>query len=202
MQLTILTEPTEEMITPAEVKKYLCLDHDDDDTLISQLITTTRNALESMVQKTILPTTLQYEIMGKSIRHVLSPGNYLYPHTDGASIIVPLPKPPVIELERVELFRNGSFIREMESKNCKLERENSQFFVKIYGFRNRLSYYRFRIIYRAGMGSSENIPHALKLANLLLTAHAYRNRFRYDSADFMPTSVRQLLTPFLTWRLL
>ncbi|MDR3151219.1 MAG: hypothetical protein LBT67_00005, partial [Holosporaceae bacterium] len=58
------------------------------------------------------------------------------------------------------------------------------------------------VVYEAGIVEDvQNIPYQLKLANLMLLANAYQERYSHKNDDIFSRGVRQLLSPFLNLRL-
>ena len=62
--------------------------------------------------------------------------------------------------------------------------------------------YPIIIKYKAGISDqAENIPYQLKLANLMLVANAYQERYSYSQNNVISQSVKELLMPFLNLRI-
>ncbi len=57
MNLELIAQPNSEIITLQEVKDYLNIDHDFEDNLLELLIKSTREAIETIVQKSIIKQT-------------------------------------------------------------------------------------------------------------------------------------------------
>ncbi|MDR1375201.1 MAG: head-tail connector protein [Holosporaceae bacterium] len=198
MQLNLIKKPENEIISLAEAKNYLRIDHDFDDTLIVGTIKSTREALESIIQKSIFKQTWEYVLDNYSIC------NFDFCESDYPSIFcdiikIPLPKPPIMKIISVK-------VGEKEQKECKysVEKINHKFCLCInYGKslhrRNKVS---IKIIYEAGIADKvENIPYQLKLANLMLMANAYQERFSYKQEGVISQGIKQLLSPFLNLRI-
>ncbi|MDR3187465.1 MAG: head-tail connector protein [Holosporaceae bacterium] len=198
MQLNLIKKPESEIISLQETKNYLRIDHDFDDTLIVNTIKSTREALESIIQKSILKQTWEYALDKCSICN-FDFGESDYPTIFCDIIKIPLPKPPIIKIVSV-------MIGEKEQKEGKysVEKINHKFCLCIsYGksisHRNRIS---IKVVYEAGIADKvENIPYQLKLANLMLVANAYQERFSYKQDGVISQGVKQLLSPFLNLRI-
>jgi uncharacterized phiE125 gp8 family phage protein len=61
VRLVRVTEPAAEPITAAEAKLWLKVDHDEDDTLITELIKAARSIFEQMTGRTLIDTTYRAE---------------------------------------------------------------------------------------------------------------------------------------------
>lgn len=112
---------------------------------------------------------------------------------------IPLPKPPVMRI--LSVVANG---RECERNEYLLEKIGSQFCLclnckQIVKQKRKIE---VCITYEAGIADvAENVPYQLKLANLMLVANAYQERFTYKSNGVISRGVRQLLEPFLNLRI-
>ena len=193
MQLTLLERPNQEIITLAEAKNYLRINQDCDDSLIETMIAATREAMESILQKSLLKQKWMYKIMACDL-HKFVVAEKKFIGLRNGSLVIPLPKPPVISIDKIRAnYRNGvqKNIAEYDDKigDC--------FCVKFSLDQLGAKLDNIEIIYYAGIvEDAENIPYQLKLSNLMLVANAYKNRFSYDSSDFMPASIEKMLSPF------
>ena len=196
MKLTLLEKPQQEIISLSEAKHYIRVDQDYDDGLINTFISATREAMETLLQKSIIKQKWLYQIDMKDILNA-NYGEKDFPDILGNSIKIPLPKPPVLKVEQVTVIYNNDK-RKIVPHDVEID---DGFFVRIQvEFRSKIK--SREITYYTGIAEiSENIPYQLKLANLMLVADAYKNRFTYDSACFMPKSIEKLLTPFKRMRL-
>ena len=198
MHLKLVQKPTSEIITLEETKNYLRVDHDFDDALILDFIKGTREAIESIIQKSIMKQVWEYQLDNKALCKC-DFGESNYPSVCGDIMRIPLPKPPVMQILSVvaderECIRNEYF----------LERVCSQFCLCLNG--KRIIKQRRKIdiciTYEAGISDAvENVPYQLKLANLMLVANAYQERFTYKPNGVISRGVRQLLEPFLNLRI-
>lgn len=192
MELTLLEKSEQELVSLDEVKNYIRIDQSCDDNLINTFISATREAMESILQKSIIKQKWLCKIDVNDINHI--------DINDDSSCIssekvrIPLPRPPVITIEKVTInYKNG---RNKVLENFE-ELADKQFYLLINREEIRSSVKSIEIVYCAGVvEEAKNVPYQLKLANLMLVANAYQNRFRYDSAEFMPKSIDKLLSPF------
>jgi hypothetical protein len=196
MQLNLIEKPASEIITLEEAKIYLRIDHDFDDNLIAGFIKSTREAMESIIQKSILKQTWEYKLDNVSISS-LDFRESDYPSIYGNSLRIPLPKPPIIEIISLEIDR-----KEVDANKYSLEKTNNKFCLCI----NETKFFRNKrkismvVKYSSGISDCvENIPFQLKLANLRLVANAFQERFSYSQNSIISQGVRQLLSPFKTF---
>lgn len=192
MELSLLEKNEQELVSLDEVKNYIRIDQSCDDNLINTFISATREAMESILQKSIIKQKWLCKIDAKDI-------NYIDISDDSSCISskkvrIPLPRPPVITIEKVTInYKNGrsKILKDFE------EMADKQFYLLIDREEVRSSVKNIEIVYYAGIvENAENVPYQLKLANLMLVANAYQNRFRYDSSEFMPKNIEKLLAPF------
>ncbi|MDR2067793.1 MAG: head-tail connector protein [Holosporaceae bacterium] len=198
MQLNLIKKPESEIISLQETKNYLRLDHDFDDNLIASTIKSTREALESIIQKSILKQTWEYVLDNCSICN-FDFGESDYPSIFCDIIKIPLPKPPIMKIVSVTI--DG---KEQKEVKYSVEKINYKFCLcvncgKSICRRNKIS---IKIVYKAGIADKvDNIPYQLKLANLMLVANAYQERFSYKQDGVISQGVKQLLSPFLNLRI-
>lgn len=175
MNLTLIEASKKNIVSLEEAKNYLRVDHEFDDGLINVLIKATQEALETIIQKSLVKTTWKYEIdtFGESLE-----GNCIM-----------LPKIPVIKI--LEVSVGGKKV-----ENCEYKLEKS----KLY-FKNSVNKFPIVITYEAGIANTvEEVPYQLKLANLMLISTAYNERYAYDQNCTVSKGVKQLLLPFLDLR--
>lgn len=102
MKLVLKEEPQEEIITLQEAKNYLRINHDFDDELIKMFIKSTRAAMESIVQKSILAQTWEYTIDEDSVCKSSLKRDDVVQASRG-KITIPLPKSPVVDILKVKM---------------------------------------------------------------------------------------------------
>jgi uncharacterized phiE125 gp8 family phage protein len=189
MNMYLVKPPEKEMISLEEGKNYLRVDHDFDDDCLTSLIRSTREALETVIQKSVLRQTLKYIINGNFFLREK------YVSFCGNTVIIPLPKPPIIKIVSVTL--DGKKID--DEKYC-FEKSDSTLILNM-----RMDCKKPRtleVIYEAGIAEDcKDIPYQLKLANLMLLANAYQERYSHKNDDIFSKGVRRLLSPFLNLKL-
>jgi hypothetical protein len=197
MQLNLIEKPSDEIITLEETKNYLRIDHNFDDNLILCLIKSTREAMESIIQKSIMKQTWEYTFDRNSICE-FDFGKSDHPSIFGNTLRILLPKPPIIRIVSVKINN-----RTINPQKYSLEKVNDKFCLcvsdrGVFSDGRKIS---MAIIYEAGVADRvENVPYQLKLANFMLAANAYRERFSCSSGGNISKGVRQLLDPFLNLR--
>lgn len=192
MQLTLTKQPESEIISLKEAKDYLHISHEFDDSLINLLIKSTREAIETIVQKSIIKQTWEYVVFREEFSNLNSDG---CPCILGSLIKVPLPRPPVLEILEIKMDD-----KTIDKRKIKLERINNNFYIYIENLKNFEKSNRLTIIYNAGIAlTAENVPYQIKLANLMLVANAYQDR--YQPRNYISSGVKELLAPFLNLRI-
>lgn len=198
MKLALIEQPTDEIITLKETKNYLRIDHDFDDDLLNMLIKSTRTAMEAIIQKSIMSQTWEYTIDHNSV------SNSRYERRDIANVscgivTIPLPKSPVVNILSVKMGNET-----VESAAYCLEKFTNKYclILNCKNLPSKKVKYPIVIRYKSGISTTvENVPYQLKLANLMLVANAYQERYSYSQNNVISQSVKELLMPFLNLRI-
>jgi uncharacterized phiE125 gp8 family phage protein len=197
MELSLVSGTNNEIVSLEETKNYLRIDHDFDDSLLKMLITSTREAMESITQKSITVRIWKYVVTANCIIDTVENSNF--PVIRNGVIKIPLPKPPVTKIMKV-----SSAGKEIDRENYLLETLNSRFLLYFFCKKALSGKRKFpvEIIYEAGISAKEeNIPYQLKLANLMLISNAYQERYSYNQNSVVSQGVKKLLAPFLDLRI-
>ena len=198
MQLILVQKPTVEIITLNEVKNYLRIDNDYDDILLEMLIKSTREAMEAIIQKSVMTQIWKYEVNIDNFAELYNNKMSLPRISDGC-IKIPLPKPPVVKI--ISLTSNE---KEISKEYYNLEKDGAKFFLS-FAFKKAIekkSMFPLAITYETGIANDiKHIPYQLKLANLMLVTNAYQERYSYNNDTIISQNVKQLLTPFLNLRI-
>lgn len=198
MKLTLLEAPQSEIISLKDAKQYMRINHDCDDNLIDIFIKATREAIEAIIQKSILKQKWLYQIALKEIKPFNDDKDC--PHVYNEILHIPLPKPPVINVEAVNLCNPSG--RKKTVQDFVLTRQADRFYLQLNWLQFKRAAGVLNIVFHSGIAeNSENIPYQIKLANLMLVNNAYKKRFTYDSSDFMPEGIMKLLTGFKSLRI-
>ncbi|MDR1361868.1 MAG: phage head-tail connector protein [Holosporaceae bacterium] len=189
MSLYLLKPPGEEMISLPEGKTYLRVEHNFDDDCLLGLIRSTREALETVIQKSILKQTWKYVINGDFFlrKNQLS--------FCANSTTIPLPRSPLIKI--IDVTLDG---QKLDGKKYSFEKFSSA--IRLHMSIDCKKNGPLEVVYEAGIAeNAQNIPYQLKLANLMLLANAYQERYSGRSEGLFSKGVRQLLSPFINLRL-
>lgn len=198
MKLILKEEPKEEIVTLAEAKNYLRVNHDFDDELIQMFIKSTRIAMESIVQKSIIAQTWQYiiEDCSEVCKSHLKRDDVI--HASQGKITIPLPKSPVVDILSVKM--KGRKI-ESQSYTWDLVKDKYSLTINCRDLNSSQVGYPIVIKYRAGItDKAENVPYQIKLANLMLLANAYQERYSFSQKTLISQSVKEMLMPFFDLR--
>ncbi len=192
MKLELIEQPNEEIITLQEVKDYLNINHNFEDSMLKLLIKSTREAIETLVQKSIIKQTWKYTLSQNEFDNLNTDGR---PCVFGSMIKIPMPRPPVLDIVEVVIDR-----KVIDRKRLKLEKINNTSYLYVNNIRNFDKCQEISILYNAGIALFPNrVPYQIKLANLMLVANAYQDR--YNSTYQISAGIRELLSPFLNLRI-
>jgi len=100
MKLELVQQPDTEIISLQEVKDYLNISHDFEDDMLKFLIKATREAIETVMQKSIIHQTWRYTLSRNEFANLNSDGR---PCVFGPSIKIPMPRPPLLEVIEVKI---------------------------------------------------------------------------------------------------
>lgn len=199
MQLTLIEHPAQEIISLKQAKDYLRVEHDFDDALISSLIRSTRELMETMIEKSILKQTWKCVISRGSMCG-FNLNNF--DETDRLQCMVTfaLPRPPIMKILSVHV---GG--KKLEEHQYRLENVSGKFYLcmdlaQISGAKIDDS---LEVLYESGMTEDpEKVPYQLSLANLMLIANAYQERYSQSHNELISQGIRQLINPFRNLRLI
>lgn len=168
--LTRVTAPTLEPITLAEAKLFLRVDGDVEDSLISALMATAREAAEQFTGKSFITQTWRVGFAGEAPETINLPMS---------------PVQAVVSVETVDAFGLHTTIANnlyhLHTDAAKLECDAT------------LTGSQVLITYRTGYGdSSTHVPHPIRHALLVHVAALYDDR----DAQAIPANVRTLLAPY------
>lgn len=168
MYQRLVTPPVTEPITLEETKLHLRIDGNEEDSLISVLITAARQKSEEYTRRAFIIQTWELAL-------------------DSASGKVYLPKPPIQTINEVTL--DGKIV---STENYVLIGQNA-FYSKIP--LRAVNPDGLVIRYISGYGSNAtDIPQAIRQAILMLITHLYEHRG--DENVEIPTTIKALLQPY------
>jgi hypothetical protein len=192
MKLELIQQPDVEIVSLQEAKEYLGISHDFEDDMLKFLIKSTREAIESVMQKSVIHQTWQYTLSRNEFANLNSDGR---PCIFGSVIKIPMPRPPLLDVIGVKIDD-----KIIDRRRIKVEKVLNTFYVYILNVKNFDASENVTITYTAGLASLPTaVPYQIKLANLMLIANAYQNR--YHSTSSIPQGIRELLNPFLNLRI-
>lgn len=146
--VSVLTDPTDVVVTLAEAKNYLRVDFNDDDVLIQSIIDSAVRRLE------------QYGSFAMTYRELQA-----IAYVDN---LIELPYTPIGVISKVEYFNGNSWIELSENADYVVYGTNYKK-VKLLNYRK----FDFRFTYHCGF---TDLPHIIKQATLKLIADLYDYR--------------------------
>ena len=185
-QWRVTTEPSVEPVTLAEAKLQLRLDTDDEDALVSSLITTARITAEAMLHQSLVTRTITL-VMDS------------FP--SGGEII--LPSPPVASVTSIAYIDTDGATQTWGASNYKLSAGGRlrASIVRAYDVawpETRAEADAVTVVYVAGYGLAASVPAVYKDAIKLLVATWFENRESVvlgTIATELPMSAKALLAP-------
>lgn len=182
MSFEVTTAPTAEPVTLAEMKNYMRLDnYTDDDNLITSLITTARQQIESKCKRALFTQTIDE-------------------WQDGGRGLIILSRAPVQTIQSVTLWWMDGTTTAIPAAQY-VEKNGSLKYLWGLTFKTRRwpvgrGFRAVEIQYTAGYGATTaSVPPGLVEAVKQYTASLYDNRG--DAGYDMPPIVDQLLKPYL-----
>lgn len=163
MGLTLLTAPAEEPISLAEAKLHLHVDENDEDTLISALIVTAREAAEARTGRALISQTWRYTAE-------------IWPDAG----IIELPRPNLISVQAISYLDFAGVRQTLAADDCQVVTDGLLGTVlPAYGTgwpACRITTGSIRIDYTAGYGAAAAVPQSIKAWMLLALATWYAQR--------------------------
>jgi len=178
MNLKLITPPASEPVSLAEAKAYLRVDTNDEDALISGLITAAREYCESFQNRAYITQTWELSF------------------DDFPNMPLKLPRPPLVSVESVKVI---------DSTGAETTLDPSDYIVDTDSEPGRIAFAygkcwpsvtlqpvnAVKIRYTAGYDDAQKVPQSVKQAMLIYIAHRYEN----PDTDDVPEVVRTLLWP-------
>lgn len=175
--LTVTSAPATEPIDVTTAKSYLRLEHSEDDTLISTLITAARKYCEEAIGRAFITQTLRLSLDD-------------WP-CDG---VIRLPRPPLQSVSSITYLDSNGDTQTLSASN---------YVVDIYSHPGRIvpsyaagwfpdhrgDYGQLRITYVAGYGNASAVPETLRLACLYLVNHWYEERRAVLATGAVPKEI-------------
>ncbi|MCB2081366.1 MAG: phage head-tail connector protein [Hyphomicrobiales bacterium] len=173
--LTLITAPAEEPLSLSEAKLYLRVDSSDEDSVITRMIATARQAAEHYTRRSFITQT------------------WTLAYDDYAPAMVALPKGPVQSITSVKTIARDATETVISSSVYTMDAGKNRllFDADILGL-------VVQITYVAGYGDASSIPEALKQGMLAHIADLYEQRPNYAG---LPLTARDLYAPYRSLRL-
>jgi uncharacterized phiE125 gp8 family phage protein len=190
--LAIVTGPTLEPVSLAEVKDHCRIDDAEQDGLLTGYLLAARQHVETYLARALLQQTFDLKL------------DFCWPRRCGL-LEIPLPRPPKVSVTSVSYVDTAGTTQVLSSALYQLtERYAFGLIVPAYGASwptPRWQYDAITVRFVAGYGTAPGaIPEQIRQAILLLTSHFNENReiavIGSTVAD-LPMSVRSLLAPFV-----
>lgn len=187
---TLITAPTSEPITLEEVKSWARITDNDDNALISNLITAARQEAEKYLRSALITQTweLTLDLVPSSLDDVLGDGVFqisvseLYGSIPNA---VKLPYAPIQSITSVKTYDVDNTETTYDSANYSLDSAGGRI-VLDYGQTwgsNLRKTAAVKIRYVAGYGSGSNVPMAIRIALMGYVQAMYESRGICETAS-------------------
>jgi uncharacterized phiE125 gp8 family phage protein len=183
VRLKLKTAPAVEPVTLETAKNHLKVDSNDDNLLITALITTARQLAEKETKRAFITQTWQM-------------------YLDSAPAEIEIPKPPLQSVSSIKVIDDAGNEDEVSSTYYDVDAsENSPGRVRLKSGCSWPSYRGFAsfiIEFKAGYGDdAESIPETLRQAVLQIVGHLYDNRGSED----IPAGAKALLWSYKVFTL-
>lgn len=178
--------PAVSLVTPAEAKAQLRIEHSDDDALIGSLVVAASRAVERMTGRALITQTWRQDL------------GWAFREKD-----VLLRRTPVQSLVSIEYYDGANVLQSADLADFRLYGADARWFVRpepgaewpeLYSRPDAL-----RITYVAGYGdSASDVPQELRTAALMLVAHWYQRAEAVTegaSTEETPMGVGYLIEP-------
>ncbi|HFB54376.1 MAG TPA: hypothetical protein ENJ46_00510 [Hellea balneolensis] len=187
MALIDLSPPAVEPVDLAYAKTFLRVDTPDEDTLITDMISTARAQVENIIGRTLIKR------------------GFLYRGDTPSSTCVSLPRPPLISVTRLSLISEQGMITDILPENYIVNTRNEpgeiQLVAGTHWSDHQTQNIGIEIEFFAGYGeTATDIPLPIKQAILLLLAQNFEHRDAVDKPT-LPLMVDALLMPYREVRL-
>ena len=169
MSVTVSVQPTEEPMTLEEVKDFLRVDHDHEDSLIASLITAARVTVEDTTQRRLVNTTMIYTL-------------------DAFPVVIRPPYSPLSSVTSIQYIDEDGDTQTVDADDYTVDTSTEPGrIVEAYGASwptTRGVIDAVTVTYVVGYGSSrEDVDERAKAAMRFLISHWYENRMPVGNAN-------------------
>ena len=200
--LTLVTPPTDEPVTLEEAKAWLRIDGDDDDDLITSLITAARTAAEEYLRRSLISQSwrLTLDLACSGLRN-LPEGVYDLPvsalYGDLGSVIS-LPKGPVSAISSVTTYDSSNNSSVFDSANYRVDTAGDRLILNSGAAwpSNIRPLSGCEVVYVAGYGEANDVPKPIRSGILIYVASLYEQRGMCDDAMALPAGTKSLYGPY------
>jgi uncharacterized phiE125 gp8 family phage protein len=172
MSLKLITAPEEEPLTLADAKAHLRVESTDDDTLISSLIMSAREAVEGHTQRSLMLQTWELALPAFPTACRADASLYLF--------AIQIPKSPLSSITSVKYVDEAGVLQTMDEDDYQLDDHSEPpQLVPAYGTvwpSTRAQPNAVLIRYVAGYPEAENVPAQIKSWMKLRIGTLYENR--------------------------
>lgn len=189
--ILVTTPPSAEPVSLEEAKKHLMVDHPEDDTLITGLITSARQQVEDFCQRSVIDQTLTVTL-----------DRFPLP-SDGTGNRLYLPRPTLIEIDSIEYLDSNGDTQTLDPDDLIIDASDLETALRP-GYGTSWPSVRHcasavEIVYSSGWANAAAVPAAIKTGMMLLIGHWYKNREEVTagSTNQLPVAFEALCRP---WR--
>jgi uncharacterized phiE125 gp8 family phage protein len=182
MNIRVILPATQEPISLGDVKLYLRVDHDDEDTLIQSLIKVAREHTEAFTRRSIAVQTFELIV-------------------DEFPKRLKVPRPPLALIESVQYRDRHGQTQTLDPADYSVDTDSEP---GVIHFHNRpgdlFPSGAVRVRFQAGY-DAETLPEPIKQAIMLLVNHLYEKRTPVidGSISQVPFTFEALLWPYRVW---
>lgn len=190
MAIKLITAPAKEPVSLSEAKLHLRVDHGDEDQLISSLVKTARQMIETLTGRALITQTLELVADNWPDTFYLRPPlqsitSIKYKDTDGTESTVD----------------SGGYITDIDNEPGRV----TPAYGEVWPTTTLYPIAGIRVRFVSGYGLTEaDVPAPLRQAMLLLIGHLYENREEVTAQPGivvakLPWAVEQLIAPYRMW---
>ncbi len=178
MNKTLIVPPSIEPVSLAEAKLHLRVDHGDDDTLISNLIISCRQLVESHLNMALIEQTWlwAFDRWEDVAKFKTSANNVVLPFTTGGGRYVSVPRGVISAVVSINTYDENDTATPWDIPNVIIDQGDGRICLR-YGTvwpKPSRSSLGVEIIYKAGFGASaDDVPAPIRHAVLNMVAYYY-----------------------------